>query len=255
MLSISRNSWASRLSSYVRLGTAGLLNRPFRNYSDASDECEKKEESKCGAAILREYPCGLKPTQLKKPKPKAKRPKLVSMWELKDCEPDLCVMDLRYDMKYYSISDKRKRKYQVTWNECPRLLIKPKKVCLYEKLKRPKIVRRKRKANTGSAAPPAATLTCGKGKADKGKCVYIKAPCCRVGRRPPKCKSAFPSLGNCDKIKTPYPSFSECKRDPLLEMPPIECKCLQTPATCDAWAVLRRRFARGQPPAKRCGEA
>lgn len=128
------------------------------------------------------------------------------------------------------------------------------KVCLYEKLKRPKIVRRKRGASTGSAAPSGQSQTCGKG-ATKNLCVYVKAPCCKTGRKPPKCRSAFKSLGNCEKRKTPYPSFSECKKDPLLELPPTECGCLSTPASCDAWAILRRRFARGQPPAKRCGEA
>ncbi|XP_062129792.1 uncharacterized protein LOC133841381 [Drosophila sulfurigaster albostrigata] len=252
ILSPPRNFGVCKFRSFIRLGSAVLLNRPFRNYSD-SDKCEPEPEPKCAPPVLREYPCGLKPTQLHIPKPTPKRPELISMWKFEDCEPELCKMDLRYDMKYYRITDKRKRKYQVTWNECPRLLIKPKKVCLYEKLKRPKIVRRKRKAHSGGGSA-AEVKTCAKEKS-RSTCVYIKAPCCKVGRKPPKCRSAFKSLGGCTKRKAPYPSFSECKKDPPLEVPPTECKCLLTPATCDAWAELRRRYARGQPPAKRCGEA
>ncbi|EDW00803.1 uncharacterized protein LOC6560282 [Drosophila grimshawi] len=209
----------------------------------AGKKCGKQLTSKCGTIINDK--CGTtRPTVFHVPKPPVKKPPLVSMWKIKDCEPsDICVLDLRYDMKYYSISDKRKRKYQITWNECPRLLIKPKKVCVYDKIRRPKIKRRKRRA-----------VAKGSKVAKKGKCVYITAPCCKVGRRPPKCKSAFPSLGNCEKRKTPYPSFSECKKDPMIPLPPVECRCLDLPALCDAWAILRRRIARGKKPIKKCGE-
>ncbi|EDW10141.1 uncharacterized protein LOC6580359 [Drosophila mojavensis] len=250
MLSLTKRCGVGKSNNVARLAYCQLANQSFRYYSD--DKCEEKpQESKCGL-VLNEYTCGQKPTEPYVPKPAAKQPPLVSMWTIKDCDQDLsCAMDLRYDMKYYSISDKLKRKYQVTWNECPRLLIKPKKVCLYEKMKRPKIERRPRGAMTGGTPQkPPETL-------DKAKsaCVYIKSVCCKTGRRPPKCKAAFPSLGNCEKRKTPYPSYSECIRDPAIPLPPVECGCLNKVFTCDAWAVLRRRVARGLTPHKLCGQA
>ncbi|EDW71829.2 uncharacterized protein Dwil_GK14336 [Drosophila willistoni] len=50
-----------------------------------------------------------------------------------------------FDECLYKESDKAARKYQVAWVECPPIQIKPKKICCFEKGKRPPIPRRKRK--------------------------------------------------------------------------------------------------------------
>ncbi|EDW60835.1 uncharacterized protein Dvir_GJ20641 [Drosophila virilis] len=249
MLPFPKRCGVGNIISVARLGSLSLTSRPVRHYSD-KEECKPVAASTCGL-VLNEYTCGLKPTKMYVPKPKVTRPPLVSMWKIENCEPDLCTLDLRYDMKYYRISDKKKRKYQVTWNECPRLLVKPRKVCLYEKMVRPKIERRK---HAKVLPVPQVAKSCIALLA-KDTCVYVKAPCCKVGRRPPKCRAAFPTPGQCEKRKTPYPSFSECQKDAVIPLPPAECKCLSAFALCDAWAVLRRRIARGQTPAKKCGEA
>lgn len=230
------------------LASFPLANRLVRHYSGKCDD--GKPESTCGL-VLNEYTCGLKPTEPYASKKYSAKPKFVSMWALKDCERSPCVMDLRYDMKYYSISDKKKRKYQVTWNECPRLLIKPKKVCLYEKIKQPKIERRVRPSLSGRRPLVPKTVTA----LPKTACVYVKSVCCKTGRLPPTCKTIASSPGKCEKRKAPYPSYSECLKDPTIPPPPVECNCISNVYTCDAWATLRRRLLLGKPPAKVCGEA
>lgn len=242
---VRRNILEANVSKIAKLGSAGFRLRQLRK---SSDKCAPPEDGSCGQQILKEYPCNLPPESQKRYEAPEK-PKFESMWNLKDCTSDVCVLDLRYDMKYYRISDKKKRKYQVTWNECPRILIKPKKVCVQEGMKRPEIKRRKR-VPADSIKPPAQSCTA----ESANKCVYVINPCCKVGRRPAKCEAAFLKK-DCVKRKAPYPSFSECDKEPYNEVPPVECACLVTPALCDAWAVLRRRLALGKPQAKKCGDA
>ncbi|ALC40912.1 CG2127 [Drosophila busckii] len=227
----------------------------LRKYSDddhCEDKCAQKEEEKaCGPAVLRAYPCGNKPEEPEKPKPKPPKTAHKSMWDIDGCEPDICVLPLRYDMKYYRISDKEKRKYQVTWNECPRLLVKPKKVCLYEKVVRPKIKRRKRCPPKPMVVPIAPDAACEKGKRT---CPTISMPCCKSARKPPDCSVGFRGPAKCDKPLAPYPSFSECQKDPFEEPKPTECKCLNAAALCEAWAEMRRRIAMGKSTIPKCGE-
>lgn len=252
MLSIFRNNSAgARAASLVRVGSASWKSNQLRH---ASNPCApEKTEATCGNKILKEYPCNVAQEQFEHKTPQAK-PDFKSMWTVDGCDTELCILPLRYDMKYYRISDKQKRDYQVTWNECPRLLIKPKKVCIREGMKRPEIKRRQRPpAVEGQVAKPPDPADCGKG-ASKTKCVYVVNPCCKVGRRPATCEVARYKT-DCTKRKAPYPSFSECDKEPLNEAPNIECKCLDLPALCDAWIVLRRRLAMGWPPAKKCGDA
>lgn len=250
MLSLLRkNNLVANVSTFGRMGSAGLKLHQLRQ---SSDKCAPPDPGSCGQQILKEYPCNLEPASQKRYQ-KPEKPKFQSMWNIKDCTAEVCVLDLRYDMKYYRISDKKKRKYQVTWNECPRLLIKPKKVCIREGMKRPEIKRRKRKPVPPGLAQPPPPLDCGDATKPT-KCVYVVNPCCKVGRRPAKCEEAFLKK-DCVKRRAPYPSFSECDKEPYNEAPPVECACLVTPALCDAWAILRKRLARGQPQAKKCGDA
>ncbi|EDW80445.2 uncharacterized protein Dwil_GK10491 [Drosophila willistoni] len=61
-----------------------------------------------------------------------------------ECCADPCPERLpTFDECLYKESDKAARKYQVTWVECPPIQIKPKKICCFEKGKRPPIPRRK----------------------------------------------------------------------------------------------------------------
>ncbi|XP_034120404.1 uncharacterized protein LOC117578790 isoform X3 [Drosophila guanche] len=133
------------------------LRLPARSFGD--DDCkpdvcvDTPVETRCGPPSLRK-PCGETPKKKEEPrdlpKPKAR---FKSMWEMDGCPLVVCELPVRYDVKYYRISDKEKRKYQVTWNECPRMVVKPRKVCLHQTMVRPKPCRRKRKVNLKDGAP------------------------------------------------------------------------------------------------------
>ncbi|XP_017149770.1 uncharacterized protein LOC108160340 [Drosophila miranda] len=240
------------------LQRATALRAPVRSFGD--DDCkpdvcvDKPVETRCGPPSLRK-PCEITPEKKEEPKDLPKPPKpFKSMWDIEGCPPIVCQLPSRYDIKYYRVSDKEKRKYQVTWNDCPRMVVKPRKVCLYETMVRPKPCRRKRKVNPKEGAPPMQnSLECI--KKEDSNCRRITMPCCKPARIPPTCKAALKGLSGCKKRNAPYPSFSECKKGDLLELPPTECKCLEAFAMCEAWAVLRRRLALGKGPAKKCGEA
>ncbi|BFG06014.1 uncharacterized protein DMAD_04614 [Drosophila madeirensis] len=234
------------------------LRLPARSFGD--DDCkpdmcvDTPVETRCGPPSLRK-PCGETPKKKEAPKdlPKPKAP-FKSMWYMDGCPPVVCELPVRYDVKYYRISDKEKRRYQVTWNECPRMVVKPRKVCLHQTMIRPKPCRRKRKVNRKDGAPAMLNpMECLPKSADD-KCRRITMPCCKPARVPPNCKSAFKGLSDCKKRRAPYPSFSECKKDELLEPPPTECKCLENPAMCETWAALRHRLSLGRGPVKKCGE-
>lgn len=50
-----------------------------------------------------------------------------------------------------------------------------------------------------------------------------RKPSCQSDRKPKKCK----------KPTAPYPSFSECTKDPNASKSPSECDCLKIPSQCD----------------------
>ncbi|XP_068147027.1 uncharacterized protein [Drosophila tropicalis] len=233
----------------------------FQQMRCSSDDCDpmKQCEDKppavgCGPSSLSKNPCGV--TKTKKPKEKSKevkKPKFQSMWHIEDCERiDDCDLPPRYDIKYYRISDKLKRKYQVTWDECPRMLIKPKKVCLRDSIVPRPLCRRVRK-EVSKASPCLTVNPMECKKKAVAKCPRFTMPCCKPARNPPSCSRAR-SKSKCVKRNAPYPSFSECQKDALLGLPPTECRCLDSVSLCEAWAHLRRRLARGQGLTFKCGK-
>lgn len=227
-------------------------------------EAEKDVSKSCGPAHFKGTICQMgqkkKKKEVDEDKPKktmetADELRMKSMWYVPGCEYEKkCYVPVRLDIKHYRISNKAEREYQVTWNECPRLLIKPKKVCIYQKSTRPKPCRRKRKVNAATARPSMTMLNpmvCK--KEDKLVCPRWVLPCCEPVRNPPSCKLTR-RISKCKKRLAPYPSFSECKKDALAEAPPVECLCLKVPMACEMWAELRRRIARGKDPIVKCGE-
>ncbi|XP_017044486.1 uncharacterized protein LOC108090367 [Drosophila ficusphila] len=269
-----KGNWARELRPQMtNPGGSSVLRQHLvrRNYSSKSDdncgapkECETEATSaskSCGPARFKGTICDAGKAKKKaapaKEKPKAKKAKkFKSMWDIPGCEYEpKCDVNVRLDIKHYRISNKEAREYQVTWNECPRLVIKPKKVCIHHKHPRPKPCRRQRKEASATARPSMPMLNpmeC-KSPEDGSPCPRWTLPCCKPSRVPPSCHRVR-RLTDCKKKPAPYPSFSECQRDELTKAPPIECLCLQTPMACEMWAELRRRIARGKGAVLKCGE-
>lgn len=262
----------SRVKTLVKVCDQRVLNRDkgassmltgFQQMRRSSDDCEpvkqceeEKATAHCAPASLAKNPCGKKEVKKGKPK-KEEKPKtksnIISMWQIDDCEREIkCDNPPRYDIKYYRISDKFKRKYQVTWNECPRMLIKPKKVCLRDSIvPRPRCRRVRKVLSKAAQCDTVNPMECLKAKV-AGPCPRVTMPCCKAARFPPSC-AATRSKSKCKKRNAPYPSFSECQKEALEDLPPSECRCLDAPSLCEAWAHLRRRIARGQGMTFKCG--
>ncbi|KAL7738156.1 hypothetical protein ACLKA6_006499 [Drosophila palustris] len=142
-----------------------------------------------------------------------------------------------FDKCLYKETDKNKRKYQVTWVECPPLKIKPKKICCTAEVTHPPIVRRK------PAEKPDTACQLEQPCAPQGelKCPRIKMPHCRPVRVPVRChRVRWPS--ECRKVKAPYPAFSECARAKLRVKRRTECECLEEISTCHLLGYLNRRL-------------
>ncbi|EDV30734.1 uncharacterized protein Dana_GF14894 [Drosophila ananassae] len=159
---------------------------------------------------------------------------------LQDCALEMDAADLAH----YKPHDMLKRVYQRTWYECVIKKPRRKAFCVH---KPPPLPRRKRKAHKNSTCqkPPFALgrvklglKKCG--KKDVMECPRFCMPNCKEARNPPKCRRPFRG-GLCTRRKCKYPSFSECRHDPIPDAPPIECKCLARPAICDMWRFYRRK--------------
>jgi len=141
------------------------------------------------------------------------------------CGPN-CTKPLpSFDEMYYRPSCKD-GPYQRHWVECPKFMIRKKKVCAYDKLEALNPARRVAKKRERTAMSPAAT----------GPCPHF-APLARCvpGRRPPRCHGAkTPSC--CRKLCAPMPCWSECKQPPLAKKPhrPRECECRFPLSLCEA---------------------
>lgn len=156
-----------------------------------------------------------------------------------ECCGNPCIdMDFpSFDKCLYKESDKNKRKYQITWVECPPLKIKPKKICCFAKVAHPPISRRKPKERPDTACKyqepcePKETL----------KCPRIRMPRCRPVRESVRCDTVrMPS--DCQKVKAPYPSFSECTRPKLPKKRRTECECLEKIAYCNLLRIINKRL-------------
>jgi len=141
------------------------------------------------------------------------------------CGPN-CTKPLpSFDEMYYRPSCKD-GPYQRHWVECPKFMIRKKKVCAYDKLEALNPARRVAKRRERTATSPDAT----------GPCPHF-APLARCvpGRRPPRCHGAkTPSC--CRKLCAPMPCWSECKQPPLAKKPhrPRECECRFPLSLCEA---------------------
>lgn len=166
-------------------------------------------------------------------------------------KPDPCIPEpcpLPIDVKAYVPSDKGKRNYQKTWCEfkpMPRQKPKVRKIYPVRERRDPKSFRGKlctacepedcELPESGRAPPPRlfppTTMP--------WPCCKLRSPKCRTSRSDVRCpRGRMPSC--CVKRKTPYLSFSECKKFPLL--PPITaCECDQKPSLCEVWNFWRTK--------------
>uniref|UniRef100_A0A1B0AAZ4 Uncharacterized protein n=1 Tax=Glossina pallidipes TaxID=7398 RepID=A0A1B0AAZ4_GLOPL len=181
-----------------------------------------------------------------------------SMWG--DLKPIECILPIRHDMEYYHSSDKLKRKYQQTWDECGAIKRK-RKICCFDDLPEasPACTER-RKLKVQSAVPG----DDGKFKIDYEllkkcmnksikkipkeipRCLKIRLACCQPVAKNLKCKGKPAS--KCKKTCTPYPSYSECQRPPTRKRRPVECKCTRMEAGCIVVEFLKRKIQFNIPP-------
>ncbi|XP_017044488.1 uncharacterized protein LOC108090370 [Drosophila ficusphila] len=140
------------------------------------------------------------------------------------CGPN-CTKPLpSFDELYYRPSCKD-GPFQRHWVECPKFMIRQKKICAYDKLEALDPARRVAKRRDRATLGPAA-----------GPCpIFAPLARCVPGRRPPRCHAAkTPSC--CRKLCAPMPCWSECKQPPLAKRPfrPRECECTTPLSLCDA---------------------
>uniref|UniRef100_A0A1A9W9M6 Uncharacterized protein n=1 Tax=Glossina brevipalpis TaxID=37001 RepID=A0A1A9W9M6_9MUSC len=183
-----------------------------------------------------------------------------SMWG--DLEPVKCTdLPLRHDMEYYHSSDKLKRKYQQTWEDCASIK-RRRKICCFDDLPDASpACTEKRKLHVQSAIAE----DDGKLKIDYEllkkcmnkslkkipkeipKCLKIKLACCQPVAKSTRCHR-HRSHGKCKKECTPYPSFSECQHPPLRKPRPVECKCTKVPEGCIVMEFFQRKVKFNIPP-------
>ncbi|XP_017044493.1 uncharacterized protein LOC108090374 [Drosophila ficusphila] len=143
------------------------------------------------------------------------------------------------DLTLYKPSDKLNRHYQRTWCECEVEERKRKAICTCRPVTFPRRPRRtpplekvcadgSESLGLGSCRPKKAPTTCPR----------FKLPFCKEVRKI-RCGPYRPHAG-CIRPRTKYPSFSECHRDPLPEVPP-PCFCINQPAMCEVWNYYRMR--------------
>lgn len=158
------------------------------------------------------------------------------------CETDCPENDMpSFDECFYKESDKNKRNYQITWTECPPVAIKPKKICCYENAIPPPRQRRLPEFKPETACK--VVIEC---KDDDYYCPKITSPHCRPAREPPKCEIVR-NPAYCFRIKTPYPSFSECARPPLKgPKRKTECNCFDEIPWCILMQYMKRRERHGK---------
>ncbi|KAH8345131.1 hypothetical protein KR059_006371 [Drosophila kikkawai] len=164
----------------------------------------------------------------------------------KACLNDPCATEIQgMDVTHYKPQDMFRRKYSRTWNEC---VVKRRKCKVQCVPVEPKIPRRSRKVHKKNACTE---NLCVLGKQDiklkscklmkPSLCPRFKMPnCCVDVRDPPKCTPGKRG-GRCKKRNTKYPSYSECRQEPVPHVPPVECKCTVTPSICEMWRFYRTK--------------
>ncbi|XP_034652067.1 uncharacterized protein LOC117891017 [Drosophila subobscura] len=162
------------------------------------------------------------------------------------CDGDPCDEEpLPRDLTDYRPSDKAKRKYQRNWSE------RYPEQQPFVPMKRIFPLRARRSRGTmnrpQTACQPELPES-GRVKPDQlmdvqrigaMPCCKMSAPHCRPVRNPPTCHLYLkPSC--CHKRATKYPSFSECRKQRLLEPLPVR-ECAMKVSICDMWAYWRSK--------------
>ncbi|XP_030563286.1 uncharacterized protein LOC115764423 [Drosophila novamexicana] len=165
----------------------------------------------------------------------------------KKCLGNPCAWDApRLDLTHYKPSDKLKRKYPRTWNNCVVKQRKAKLQCVSEpvtherrKFERTQKISACEKPPCALGSPHLKLQVCK--RPEKKLCPRLTMPFCKSGAVPPTCKKGARGPKKCHKRLTKYPAFSECLIDPLPITPPIECNCYKTPPMCKVWEYFRNK--------------
>lgn len=187
----------------------------------------------------------------KPPKP------FVSMWETipgyrdKDCI-------LRLDNLHYKPSDKNSRKYQMTWEPCPSSVKRRRKICCFESAKLPTHCKGSKRSTSSKSACESEDanlkqdyhllkMCLGKKIEKVSKCEKIVMPYCPAVAKITRCaRVRLPT--DCQKVCTPYPSYSECQKDPGKKPHPRECGCLSNAMVCESMRFFERKKKFSLPP-------
>ncbi|XP_017079547.1 uncharacterized protein LOC108113471 [Drosophila eugracilis] len=207
------------------------------NYDASSGECCRMRDKEMTMCMQTKQSCPLeyesdkcyeKPSFCENKYPKY----LLEIYNRGRPDPDCLLKLIRHDSEHYKPSDKN-RQYQRTWPECPFLWLKPKDVCCPNPEIYPPMKRRCR-------PPPEPPLSA----IDKHLlqmsmlCKTLKPPCCKMGRRPPKCIiTRLPA--DCCKKTAPQPSFSEACRHLIPRFCGSECAC-RVGSLCEMWKAYHR---------------
>ncbi|XP_017016970.1 uncharacterized protein boly [Drosophila kikkawai] len=202
-----------------------MLTIPDRSKTTQRERCwasQRRSEFKCPTDIEFEAPVSFFDKQAK-------------------CVDDPCIKAFPpRDRTLYKPSDMMNRKYQRTWRECVIEERKRKAVCksspiLYER-------RTRSTSKLTARSPPVSNLSLGLGPCRRkgdSPCPRVKSPHCKEANL----KGCFPVTppSKCKKRRTKYPSYSECLKDPLPDLAPSECFCINTPPMCVVWNYYRMK--------------
>ncbi|XP_030388208.1 uncharacterized protein LOC115634538 [Scaptodrosophila lebanonensis] len=209
-------------------------------------EMQQLEKKCCVARVFQANPCYCKPHKRKK----RKKPYVPfrSMWE-PPCRPNTqphCPELLpRFDDLYYKTSDKC-RSFQRTWNECPAVHTRLRKVCCLDAIRPPEVIYRWESGCPSTACEQDKERLkhiCNWQRKDS-VCQRILARCCDLGRCPPSCKPKR-RITQCSKLKAPFPAYSETNKRWQRPLQDKECTCHRYRFQCEVFREQHRQAIRG----------
>ncbi|XP_017079525.1 uncharacterized protein LOC108113455 [Drosophila eugracilis] len=201
------------------------------------EDCSRPKYPCCVNARIAENPCSEAREDDKfismweEYKDRKETPRPETMWHYpEECCPPCG--DIRFDVLYYRPSNKC-RDYQRTWWECcPKMV--PKRVCCWCDAIPPEVLRRDLPLCPRSACSSEHEEKRLKCLNENSKCMRLRMPCCRAARVPPSCDD-ITEPSDCEKIRCPFPSYSECVQEDPAVIPtrPPECECLEKMSMCE----------------------